>query len=290
MTPILETARLGLAYPGFDLRDIDLSLAPGSILALIGPSGAGKTTLMKLIMGQVPPSSGQLKVAGLSHPVDLKEIRSRIGYVGEDPPFMPNKRVGEIIRFAAPYYSRWDSARFNDLLREFDIDHRQKVQNLSRGRKSLLSLALALSHEADLLLLDEPTAGIDAHRRRQVLRLMAEHVADGTRSAMIATHQTDGLAPLADRLAILHRGRIVFEGETEEILASWKWLRYRDGAVSRELEEALVSRESGAFGNRGLIRTYPEVQADLEGARAAGDLQVGNASIDDILISLTGGE
>ncbi len=139
MTPILEVAQLSLSYPGFDLRAIDLRLAPGSILALIGPSGAGKTTLMKLIMGQLTPSSGHLKVVGLSHPGDLKEIRSRVGYVGEDPPFMPKKRVEEIIRFAAPYYPRWDSARLNNLLREFDIDHRQKVETLSRGRKTLFT-------------------------------------------------------------------------------------------------------------------------------------------------------
>jgi len=290
MTPMFEATKLCLSYPGFNLKDIDLCLNPGSIMGLIGPSGAGKTTLMKLIMGQIQPASGQLKTCGLTYPTDLKEIRSRIGYVGEDPPFLPGKRVEEIINFAQPYFPGWNSSRCNDLLKEFDIDHRLKVASLSRGRKSLFSLAIALSHEADLLLLDEPAAGLDAFRRRQVLKMMAEFVADGNKSVMVTTHQTEGLAPLADRMAILHRGRIILEGDTEEMLASWKWLRYRNGAVSKELEETFVCKERGEFGNRGLIRSYAEVQDDLTAVLAAGDLQVGNATIDDILVSLTGGK
>jgi len=287
--PILEMNGLGVSYPGFALQDIDLRLEAGSILGLIGPSGAGKTTLMRLIMGQVPPGRGSLAVMGLTHPGDLKEIRRRIGYVSEEPPFQPRKRVTEIASFAAPCYPRWDAGRFNDLLDEFGIEPRLRVEHLSRGRKSLLTLALALSHGADLLLLDEPAAGLDALHRRKVLRLMNEFVADGGRSAVITTHQTDGLAPLADRLAILHRGRLVLDGETEDLLASWKWLRYREGAVSPDLEADLACLENGAFGCRGLTGRYPEISGRLEAARTEGDLKVEGATIDDILISLTGG-
>lgn len=290
MMPILEITGLGVSYPGFELRDIDLRLEAGSILGLIGPNGAGKTTLMKLIMGQIPSNRGTLAVMGLAHPGDLKEIRSRIGYVSEDPPFLPRKRVKEIMRFAAPYFPRWDSGCFNDLLDEFGIEPRLRIEHLSRGRRTLLTLALALSHGADLLLLDEPATGLDARHRRKVLRLMNEFVADGQRSAMITTHQTDGLAPLADRLAILHRGRLILDGETEELLASWKWLRYRDGAVSPELEAVLMDRESSAFGRRGLTARYADISDRIETARAAGDVQVDSATIDDILISLTGGK
>jgi len=210
--------------------------------------------------------------------------------VPEDPPFTPGKRVESIIGFAAPYFERWDSSRFADLVGQFGIDPGQKVKELSRGRKSLLSLAIAMSHEADLLLLDEPAPGLDAHGRRLILKLMAEYVLDGNRAVLIASHQTDGLAPLADRVAFLHRGRLVLHEGTDELLANWKWLRYRDGVVSNSIEQQLSCRESGAFGNRGLISNYPNHRDELESDLDAGGLNIGPATIDDILISLTEGK
>ena len=290
MTPTLEMTNLGRSFSGFELKAIGLRVEPGSILGLIGPNGAGKTTLMKLIMGQMQPSSGDLRVCGLAYPDGLKEIRNRIGYVSEEPPFAQKKRVEEIAGFVGSYFRHWDSVRFGQLVDQFDINPLQRVEALSRGQKTLLSLAVALSHGADLLLLDEPAAGLDAIRRRQVLRLIAEFSADGKGSTVITTHQTDGLAPIADRIAFLHRGRLILEEGTEELLASWKWLHYRDGAGSRVLEEALVGRESGTFGNRGLIRTYPDHSEDLKPGVAAGDLHIRNATIDDILVSLTEGQ
>jgi len=287
MTPILAISKVCRSFHGFELKDIELHVSPGSILALMGPNGAGKTTLMKLAMGQIRPDSGKLQVCGLTLPADLKEIRNRIGYVPEEPPFLPNKRVDEIVGFAGPFFDRWDSSRFGQLIEQFAIGPRQKVGTLSRGRKSLLSLAVALSHEADLLLLDEPTAGLDAQGRRQVLRLMAEFVSAGDNAVLIATHQTDGLAPLADRVAFLQRGRLVLENGMDDLLAKWKWLSYRDGAVSAELEQMLTCCESGAFGKRGLISTYPEHRDILESGQASGDIHIGPATIDDIMIALT---
>lgn len=290
MNMMMETSRLCRSFPEFDLKDVDLKVAPGSILGLIGPSGAGKTTLMKLLMGQLKPSSGSLKIAGLSYPHDLKEIRRRIGFVGEEPPFQPRKQVQEIAHFMQPYYPRWDSAQFNNFLKDFDINPLQRVESLSRGRKTLLSLALALSHEAELLLLDEPTAGLDAIRRRMVLRLMAEFVVDGNRSVVITTHQTEGLAPLIDKIAILNNGRLILESETEKLLTSWKWILYRDGALTEEIENQLLCKENGAFGNRGMIQNFPKHAEALEAGRTAGDIQISNTSLDDILISLTEGK
>jgi ABC-2 type transport system ATP-binding protein len=290
MTMILETSRLCRSFPGFDLKDVNLKVAPGTILGLIGPNGAGKTTFMKLVMGQIQPNSGLVNISGLAYPHDLKEIRRRIGFVGEDPPFKPEKSVQEIADFMQPYYPGWDSALLNALMRDFEIEHNQRIESLSHGRKTLLSLALALSHGAELLLLDEPTAGLDAIKRRQVLRLMAEFVVDGNRSVVITTHQTDGLAPLVNQIAILHNGRLILESETEELLASWKWVLYRDGSLNQEIEKNLVCRENGAFGNRGIIQNFSEHAKDLESGQAAGDIQIANTSIDDILVSLTEGK
>ena len=289
MTAILDISGLNRAYPGFQLRDIDLVLQPGSTLGLIGPNGAGKTTLMKLVTGQIKPASGNLQVCGLSYPNDFKEIRNRIGYVPEEPPFQPDNRVRAVANFAEHFFERWDSSRFNQLLDQFAIAPDQRVKDLSRGRKSLLSLAMALSHEADILLLDEPAAGLDASGRRQVLRLMAEFTAEEDKAVVISTHQTDGLAPLADRIVFLHHGRLVLEHETDDLLANWKWVHFRDGAIDPDLEQSLTCRERGSFGNRGLLSTYYEHRETLESGQATGEIHIGPATIEDVLISLTEG-
>jgi ABC-2 type transport system ATP-binding protein len=289
MTAMLATSRLTRTFPGFALREIDLSLEAGSILALVGPNGAGKTTFMKLVMGILPAQSGTVTVCGFPQPQDLVEIRNRVGFVPDEPPFLPDRRVGQVAELAATFFRGWDPGEFGERLRDFGIDQDLRVRSLSRGRKTLLALAVALAHEPDLLLLDEPFAGLDAARRRQILRLVHEYVADGRRAAVIATHQTDGLAPLADRTAFLDAGRLILDRPTEDLLADWKWLRYRQGCLDPDLESRLRSRESGALGCRGLVSSYADFEAALGPAVAAGDVQVAAASIDDILISLTEG-
>jgi ABC-2 type transport system ATP-binding protein len=253
MSALLESAKLWRSFPGFRLQEIDLRLEAGSILALIGPNGAGKTTFMKLVMGLIPAEGGALSVCGRSHPDGLVEIRNRVGYVPDVPPFLPNRRVEQVAGLASTFFSRWDPARFAELLDLLTIPGSATVKSLSGGRRTLLSMAVALSHQPDILLLDEPFAGLDASGRRQVLRLMNAFVAGGGKAALIATHQTEGLARLADRIAFLHEGRLILDGQTEDLLAAWKWLRYRKGALAATVERSLKCRETGSFGCRGLI-------------------------------------
>jgi len=290
MTSMLNISGLNRAYPGFQLKDINLCLQPGSILGLIGPNGAGKTTLMKLIMGQIRPGSGSLQVFGLGYPAGLKEIRNRIGFVPEEPPFQGNSQAGDVSTVGRNFYKDWDSSRFFQLLEEFAIDSGQRIRELSRGRKSLLSLALALSHKADLLLLDEPAANLDARGRRKVIKLMSEFTAEEDKAVIISTHQTEGLGTLVDRLAFLHQGSLVLENETDDLMASWKWIHYRDGALDPDIEQSLVCGEQGSFGNRGLLSSYPKYRKILEQGQIADEIQISPASVDDILISLTEGK
>ena len=289
MTALLESANLSRSFPGFRLNEIDLRLEGGSILAMVGPNGAGKTTFLKLVMGLIPAEGGSLAVCGHSHPAGLVEIRNRVGYLPDQPPFLPNRRVDQVADLAGSFFSRWDPTRFSGFLELFTIPGDAPIKSLSGGRKTLLALAVALSHDPELLLLDEPFAGLDAAGRRQVLRLMNEFVADGGKAALIATHQTEGLAPLADRIAFLHEGRLILDSRTEELLADWKWLRYRQGALAAALEDRLRCRETGSFGCRGLTPSYPEIAAELGAAVSEGEVHVSAASIDDILISLTEG-
>jgi ABC-2 type transport system ATP-binding protein len=289
MSPVLEVENLAKAYWDFRLDDVSLAVAKGRVVGIIGPNGAGKTTLINLIMDLLPATSGTVRAFGLSYGDSEKKIKNRIGYVGEDPPFYMHKTVAWTGRFAARFFERWDGNRFSGLLADFSIDQRKKVGNLSRGRKTLLALAVALSHEADLFVLDEPTAGLDAVIRRDVLRLLKGLVEDEEKTALIASHNTDGLADVADDVAFLNTGKLVLRADKDELLAGWKWLHYKEGSLNRDVLETLSGVRRQPFGNSALTRDFPNIRDRLSDGVAVGDVKVENASLDDILISLVKG-
>jgi len=159
MAAILEAKKLSKRYYDFTLHDMSLDIPAGCVFGVFGPTGAGKTTLMKLLARQIPASAGTVRVFGLGYEDREKEIKNRIGYVPQEPLFYQDRSVEFNARFAASFYERWDGGAFYRMLDEFKVGREKTVKRLSRGQKTLFSIALALSHGADLLILDEPTAG-----------------------------------------------------------------------------------------------------------------------------------
>lgn len=143
MTPVLEAKSLNKRYQDFTLRDIFVEIPPGSITAFFGPTGAGKTTLMKLLAHQIPASSGTVRVFGLGYDDREREIKNRIGYVPQDPVFYMERSVEFNVRFAASFFERWDGGAFCRMLDEFRVSREKAVKRLSRGQRTLLSIALA---------------------------------------------------------------------------------------------------------------------------------------------------
>ena len=190
MPVVLEVANLTKRYWDFTLDNFSLSIPKGRITGIIGPSGAGKTTLINLIMNLVSPDEGKVDVFGLPVVEHEKEIKNRIGYVGEEQLFYPSSTVAWTGRFVARFFDRWNGSRFSSLLEEFGIESRKKIKELSRGRKTLLGVAVALSHEADIYILDEPTAGLDllVRRRGELVDLRPPQV-DAQRSLEISLTQ-----------------------------------------------------------------------------------------------------
>ena len=218
---------------------------------LFGRNGAGKTTLIKVLARQAPCPAGTLRVFGLTYADREREIKNRLGYVPQDPVFYPDRSVEGHARFAAAYFARWDGGCFHHLLDEFKLNPLKQVKHLSRGQQKLLSLALALSHGADLLLLDEPTAGLDVIVRRALLRRLRAFVADGERAVLVASHLTEGLDDITDEVSFIDDGRIVVQEGTEALLARWKWIHFRNGALPPGLEDRLVN-----------VRRQPSAVAD----------------------------
>ena len=290
MEAILETLDLGKKYRGFSLEDINLSIPRGQIWGLIGPNGAGKTTTIRLIMNAIKPDSGRISVFGLDPRRNEREIKDKIAYVGEEHNFYGNKTVAWTGKFYSSFFSRWETNRFQKFLTDFEISRTKRTRDLSKGQKAKLSLALALSHQPQLAILDEPTAGMDPIVRREVLDILAGFTEDQDRSVIISSHITDDIARIADVITFLIGGRIVLIEAKDDLLSKWKRIHYRNGTLDPVIEESLTRRRKQAFGSSGLTSRFPEIRMALEEGMAGGDIKVENAQLDDILISLVKGE
>lgn len=290
MNPVLEAEGLTKRYHGFTLKEISLAIPPGSITAVFGPIGAGKTTLMKLLAHQIPKSSGIVRVFGLGYEDREKEIKKRIGYAPQEPAFYKDRSVAFTARFVADFYERWDGGCFYRLLEEFKISPEKKIKFLSRGQRTLVSLALALSHEADLLVLDEPTAGLDIVLRRAILERLRAFAAEGERSVIVASHITDGLEEIAEYVHFLDSGRTMFHAEKDDLMTRWKRVHFKEGSLPPDLVRALSGVRAQPFGNSGLAGDYPAIRERLAPGVAAGEVIVENARLDEILIAMLQGE
>lgn len=208
-------------YKGFALEDIHLELERGFVLGLIGPNGAGKTTLLKSIINLVVPDEGSLTLLGQESRSNLREIKQRVAFVHEQDYLyedMTARKHGELL---APFYRHWDMKRFFSLLDRLAVDPDKKCQALSKGMKTKLRLALALSHDAELILLDEPASGLDPLVRREIRELLAEEIASEGRSIVLSSHITEDLDSIADFIAMIDDGRIIAQGTKDGLLERW---------------------------------------------------------------------
>jgi len=166
---ILEVVDLQKKYPEFSLDNISFSLPRGFIMGFIGPNGAGKSTTIKLIMNLIRKDAGKINVFGLDNTSHEQEIKEKIGFVYDENHYYEELTPVEIRSIIAPFYSRWDDSAYDGFLRSFALPQKKKLKTFSRGMKTKLSLAVALSHRAELVLMDEPTSGLDPVFRREFL-------------------------------------------------------------------------------------------------------------------------
>lgn len=284
MDNALEIRGLCKAYKGFALKDVSFSLAPGTIMGLVGPNGAGKTTLIKLVLNMVRRSAGEIRVFGLDALAHERAVKARIGFVHETPAIVEDATVGAIKAAVAPFYRTWNERGFRALAAEFVLPLNKKFKALSHGMKTKLQLALALSHDADLLLLDEPTSGLDPVFRRELLERLSGVIQDERKAVLFSTHITSDLEATADTITFLHRGRVVFSLPKDEVRETW--------AVVKGGRELLNGAGRPLF--KGLRETPWGVEAltdDLPAVRRAfpSGLVVERASVEDIMVFMDQG-
>ena len=201
------------------LRGLSLQVPAGSIFGFLGRNGAGKTTAIKILLGMARPTSGSALVFGQA-PVTPKasvDLRRRIGFVSDEKDLYDYMTVGEMIRFTAAFFPRWRADLEQRYLRAFELPPDRRIKALSRGTRTKLALLLALCRGAELLILDEPTSGLDPAMTEEVLQALVAHVASERMTVFYSSHQISEVDQIADRVAIVDRGRVVVAGELDEL-------------------------------------------------------------------------
>jgi ABC-2 type transport system ATP-binding protein len=210
---------------GFTLEDVTFDLPAGYIMGLIGPNGAGKSTLIKLILNMIRRDAGSISVLGMDNIRSEEAIKEQLGIVFDTHYFIEAWTVRKAGQAMAPMYPTWNQQAFDSYLRRFGLDERKKVKELSRGMQMKLMLAVALSHDAKLLILDEPTSGLDVLGRDELMDILHEYIEDGARSVLFSTHITDDLEHAADFIAYITGGRLYYSGPKDEFEDSFRLVK-----------------------------------------------------------------
>ena len=239
MAEILTVRNLCKNYPAFELHDVSFSIRASSIMGLIGRNGAGKTTTIKSILRLVRPDGGRVEFLGQPVDDDAAALRREAGYVSGDLCYYPRKRLSQLTAVTRSFYSAWDSARYEALLRRFSLDDSKRVCELSAGMKVKYQLACALSHGAKLLILDEPTSGLDPVSRDDLLDLLRSLCEQDGVSILFSTHITSDLDACADDVTYLQNGTVAQSVSLAGFTAPWKKLTGPETALAPALRGAL---------------------------------------------------
>lgn len=214
---ILEIKNLSRRFSDFLLNDISINIPYGKVVGLIGENGAGKTTLINLVLNQKRRDNGEIRVFGLDNIKDEKAIKKDIGFVMDECCFHTCLNPNDIQFIIKSIYPTWNCSQYQDLLSAFNVNRRKKILDMSKGMKTKLMLATAMSHNPHLLILDEVTSGLDPVVRDDILQILKNFVSDQTKSVLFSTHITSDLEKIADFVSFLHKGSLVFTSSMKEI-------------------------------------------------------------------------
>lgn len=260
---ILDIVGIRRRFPDFELGPLSLQLRPGRVYGLLGPNGAGKTTLLDLVALQLRPSGGGLRTGGEPLCRGSRDWKSRFSYVREVVPFYSELTVAETLKLAARLYDRWDTTLAARVTGSLELPLHRRVGELSKGTKVKLGIASALAHHADLLLLDEPTAGLDPTARAEVQALVRDLATEHARLCVVlSSHIFEDIEATATDVLVLRRGRFVFEASAEALRAS---ALYRTtGAGTAASPPDLLARWTHQGAEWLLVRRGSLLQTDLE--------------------------
>ena len=279
MDKILEVNNLRKEYKYFTLNNISFSLQRGYIMGFIGPNGAGKSTTIKLIMNLIHRNQGTIKIFGLDNIKHEKEIKDRIGFVYDENYYYEELTMDTMKKIVMPFYSKWDDDAFNKYMKDFDLNPKKKIKELSKGMKMKFALAIALSHNAELIIMDEPTSGLDPVFRREILDILYSIIQDESKSIFFSTHITTDLEKIADYITFINEGSIVFSKTNDDIMESYGIVKGGLELLNGSSRKEFLGIRENAFGFEALTDDQNKVK------KLFGDkVVIEKPSLEDIMI------
>ncbi|MBO5577606.1 MAG: ABC transporter ATP-binding protein [Bacilli bacterium] len=239
MSDFLNLEKVNKHYPSFSLKDVSFSINPGEIMGFIGRNGAGKTTTLKSIMNLIHFESGKISAFGKDMTEYELENKQRIGFALSEINYYPNKTIRQLMNVTKRFYKNFDENKFNQMCSLFNLNIDKKIEELSSGMKVKYSVAIALSHDAELLILDEPTSGLDPVSRDEILDIFREIVKNGDRAILFSTHITSDLDKCATNITYIHDGTIVYTGTKKDFVK--KYLFVKDKTMNKEVLDKYIA-------------------------------------------------
>ena len=261
MTNAIELKHIEKSFGEFTLRDVSLSIPTGTICGLVGENGAGKSTLIRILMGALRPDSGAAVTLGadVSAPAFLR-VKEDIGVVLDEGCFPESLTAPQVGKIMAATYRRWEPETFSAYCKRFALPEKTAFKDYSRGMKMKLTIAAALSHQAKLLVLDEATAGLDPVVRGELLDLFLEFIQDERHSIVMSSHITADLEQIADSIAYLHNGQLLFQENKDDLLQEYGVLHCGEDVLPSLPAGLVVFTRRGAYGCESLVRERRTVQ------------------------------
>lgn len=272
------------------LANVSLTIEKGTVLGLVGENGAGKTTLIKHLMGLLKPDEGTVRVFGKDPVADPVGVLGEIGYLSEEDILPGWMRLHELLRYSSGFYPSWDAEYAEALRRDFGIEMGARIRDLSKGQRARAGLIVALAHRPELLLLDEPSSGLDPIVRRDILGAIIRTIADDGRTVLFSSHLLAEVEQVCDRVAMIRQGELLFCDDLETIQSSYGWLTVRYGE-RQEAPPALsgaLSWQGSGYEWSALMQGLPGVVEAETALRGATIVDRRWATLDEIFVGLSG--
>lgn len=274
----IELSGVTKHYEGFTLDNVSFTVPKGCIMGFIGQNGAGKTTTIRSLLNITDIDKGEIKLLGLDHINDEQEIKRRTAVVFDELPFHDIFSAKDMARIFEGLYPEWDNAVYSQYLERFQLPLKKKIGQFSKGMKMKLQIACALSHNAELLVMDEATTGLDPVVRDEILHIFMEYLQNGERSVLMSSHITSDLEKIADTVTFIDKGKILLTGYKDEIVEKHGIMKCSQEEISGIDKADIVSVRINSYGAEVMLADRINAAYKYSGA------MIDPASLDDIML------